>query len=128
MTLLEWPAELPSADRRALRTELDSLIGQIIDEEMHALDSLDDKFARMAAALLALLDAHTPDEHGRCLMCPRRQSKDEPSCAVLQTIHEYLKQPLTLIWWHQFHKRGEAMTVDEIGAWIERSDTPHEWD
>ena len=34
---------------------------------MHALDTLDDEFARMAAALLALLDSYDePDLQGRC--------------------------------------------------------------
>lgn len=101
MTALEWPVEALPVDRDALCGELDSLIGQVINQEMHALDTLDDEFARMAAALLALLRAHEPDQHGRCPQYP-----DLPSCAVLTTGHQYLKQPLTLIWWHLFNERN----------------------
>ena len=125
MTALEWPVELPAVDRDALCAELDSLIEQVIDEEMHALDTLDDQFARMAAALLALLRAHQPDQHGRCQHCPAGAAP----CEVLQTVHQYLKQPLTLLWWHLHQQRRDRpMPIDEVGAWLAASQTPHAWD
>lgn len=124
MTALEWPVELPPVDRDALCAELDSLIEQVIDEEMHALDTLDDQFARMAAALLALIRAHEPDRRGRCRRCPAGAR----ACEVLETVHEYLKQPLTLMWWHLHRQRGRSMSVDEVGAWLAASQTPHAWD
>jgi hypothetical protein len=124
MTALEWPVEGPPADRDALCGELDSLIEQVINQEMNALDSLDDEFARMAAALLVLLRAHEPDQLGRCLSCPNLPA----TCEVLATIHQYLKQPLTLVWWHVFNERNPAPTsVDEIGAWLAASQTPRPW-
>jgi hypothetical protein len=128
MVALEWPDELPPMDWQALRAELDSLVEQVINEEMHALDTLDDQFARMAAALIALLDSHEPDPEGRCRSCPERRSPQQVSCDVLETIHQYLKQPLSLIWWHQFNRRGKPIPIDEIGAWIDKSQTPHSWD
>lgn len=124
MTALEWPVEAPPANRDALCDELDSLIEQVISQEMNALDTLDDEFARMAAALLALLRAHEPDQHGRCPSCPSLPT----TCAVLTTIHQYLKQPLTLVWWHVFNERNPTPTaVDEIGAWLAASQTPRPW-
>lgn len=105
-----------------MRAELAELIEQVIDEEMRALDSLDDLFARMAAALLALLDSHEADADGGCPRC--RASK----CDVLETVHQYLKQPLVLVWWHLFRRRGEPIHIDALGAWITRSQTPHPWD
>jgi len=127
MVVLGWPDELPPMDRRALRAELDSLVEQVINEEMHALDTLDDQFARMAAALIALLDSHEPDSNGRCRGCPERRPQQAP-CDALETIHQYLKQPLTLVWWHQFNRLGRPMSIDEVGAWIDKSQTPHNWD
>lgn len=125
MTALEWPVELPPADRDALCAELDSLIEQVIEEDIHALDTLDDQFARMAAALLALLRAHEPDRHGRCPRCPARL----PGCELLETVHRYLKQPLTLVWWHLLaQRRDRPMPVDEVGAWLAASQTPRPWD
>lgn len=124
MSVLEWPAELPPADRDALCAELDSLVEQVINQEIRALDTLDDTFARMAAALLAVLGTHEPDEHGRCSRCPARPS----ACEVLETVHQYLKQPLTLLWWHLHNQRGEPLPIDEVGAWIAASETPHSWD
>ena len=121
MAVLEWP-RVPDADRSTLRAELADLIEQVIDEEMNALDELDDQFARMAAALLALLDSHEPDAGGRCPIC--RAS----TCDVLETVHQYLKQPLVLMWWHQFRRRGEPVHVDAIGGWLAESQTPHRWD
>ena len=53
---------------------------------MHALDTLDDQFARMAAALLALLSAHNLDSNRRCSQCPVRES----GCDVIETVHHYL--------------------------------------
>ena len=120
MTALEWPT-LPDADRSVLREDLADLIEQVIDEEIHALDTLDDRFARMAAALLALLDSHDPDAQGQCPKCGSGR------CDVLETIHQFLKQPLALVWWHQFRRRGQPMHLDAVGAWITSSQTPHWW-
>ena len=78
MTVLEWPDELPPMDWAALRGELDSLIKQVISEEMNALDTLDDQFARMAAALIALLDSHAPNSEGRCRGCSGRPNAGRP--------------------------------------------------
>lgn len=118
MTTLEWPTS-PPADQRTLCAELDSLIQQVIDQEMHAFDTLDDLFARMALALLALLESHEPDEHGLCPMCP----DPRPPCEVLQTVREYLMQPLALVWWHELRRRGDRLGIDEVGTWLAMSDT-----
>jgi hypothetical protein len=117
MAILEWPGLSP-VDQRSLCTELDSLIRQVMDQQMHALDTLDDLFARMAAALLALLELHEPDEQGYCPMCPDQQ----PPCAVLHTVHEYLKAPLALVWWHELHRRGNRLSIDEVGVWLAMSE------
>lgn len=122
MTVLEWPCELPAPDRSALRAELADLIEQVIDEDIRALDALDDEFARMAAALLALLDSHEPDPRGRCPKCRAA------ACEVLTTIHQYLKQPLVLVWWHQLRRSGAPMSIDAVGSWLAASQTPHCWD
>lgn len=113
MAILEWPA-LPPVDRQRLCSELDSLIRQVSDQEMHALDTLDNLFARMAAALLALLELHDPDEQGWCPMCPDQR----PPCVVVQTVHEYLNQPLALVWWHELRRQGTRLSFDEVGAWL----------
>jgi hypothetical protein len=121
MTVLEWPS-VPEADSSALCAELADLVGQIIDGEVHALDTLDGRFARMAAALLALLDSHEPDALGLCRRCrPTR-------CDVLETVNQYLRQPLILVWWHEFRRRGKPMPVDAVGDWLARSETPRQWD
>jgi hypothetical protein len=121
MTVLEWP-RVPDADRSALRSELAGLVTQVIDGEMRALDTLDDQFARMAAGLLALLDCHEADAQQRCRKCRSAQ------CEVLETINQYLKQPLILVWWHEFRRRGKPMPVDAVGDWLAGSETPRGWD
>ena len=127
MTVLRWPEELKPVSREAICAELESLVEQVINEEMHALDTLDDKFARMAAALLALLRAHRPDFEGGCVACPPEANLRSAGCELVETVHQYLKQPLTLVWWHVHNDRGEPMRLDEVGAWIAASATPHNW-
>lgn len=122
MTTLQWPADPPAADASSLRAELADLIDQVVNEQMRALDTLDDQFTRMAAALLMLLGSHEPDGHGRCPAC------GTANCDVLETIHQFLKQPLILVWWHQFRRRDEPMHIDSVAAWINQSQTPHWWD
>ena len=123
MTALEWP-DPPPPDRNALRADLNSLVDQIVNAELTALDTLDDQFARMAAALITLLDHHEPDSTGRCPRC----TPAAPGCETLETIHNYLNQPLTLVWWHELRRRGEPMPIDQIGTWLANSSTPRPWD
>jgi hypothetical protein len=68
----------------------------------------------MAAALRALLDLHEPNQAGRC--------------PILETVHHYLNQPLTLVWWHELHRRHEPIPVDQVGAWLAMSGTPRPWE
>lgn len=122
MTTLDWP-KLQPADRDVLHAELCSLIEQVVNEELHALDTLDDQFARMTAALLALLNQHELGQGGRCTRCPTRPS----GCDVLETVHQYLNQPLALVWWHMHQQRDAPMSIDEVGAWLAASETPRPW-
>jgi len=123
MTVLDWP-ELRHANRDELCAELGALIEQIVNEDVHALDTLDDQFARMVAALLTLLKTHELDNDGRCSRCPTRPS----GCDVLETVQQHLKQPLTLLWWHVHKQRDNNMPIDEVGAWLAASQTPRPWD
>jgi hypothetical protein len=94
---------LPPADRDALRAGLRRLLTEVMDGELHALDNLDDLFARTAAALVALLDEHPPDSE------------------VVQTVHQFLNQPLNLLWWHLHRWAGNAVHIDDVAIWTTQS-------
>jgi hypothetical protein len=112
VTVLQWP-QLPPPDREALRTGLHRLLSQVTDGELTALDTLDDLFTRVIAALSALLDSHEPDEHGHCHHCPA-----EPfGCEVVETVHQYLNQPLNLLWWHLHRNNGVPLHLDDVAIW-----------
>lgn len=59
---------------------------------------------------------------------PDELSPQQVPCDALETVHQYVKHPPTLIWWTQFNQRGRPMPIDEVGAWNRKSQTPYRWD
>lgn len=89
---------------------MDQMLGQILRRAVgERLDLLDELAAgadaqslasvarteipRLTAAWRALLDAHAPDDKGRCPTCSTRWRARSAPCSVWQAAHEQLVSP-----------------------------------
>lgn len=102
MTVLDWP-RLPPADPEALRAGLRRLLRAVMVNELYVEDDIDDLFARTVGALLALLDSHGSQRD------------------VVETVHQFLNQPLTLLWYHLHRRAGDDMHIDDVAIWTVNS-------
>ena len=82
-----------------------------------------DWMLRICAALLALLDEHEVDEHGRCTRCrePRsglRRARRATSCAVLDHVIAAFGGSVEAVWSRVLSTLGADMSEDEVRAWL----------